>query len=127
MNTEITTTIKQQDRDFFMIANENWGTCSFNEEWEDDIECPYTGEITEGAHYVLISGLDVDKKHRRQGIGRALLRAAIAHIEATWPGLPIRLSSHPQEDNISYEDLTAFYESEGFEVIIDDDVVIMER
>lgn len=122
---QITVTMDQR---VGIIFKSSFGVCTLSHDVEF-IDVPCSPENPEGydeIHYVLISGLDVSPKHRRQGHGRALLQAAVAYARKEFPHLPVRLAAVPDHDGISLEALIAFYASEGFEVIETDPVVCME-
>lgn len=74
-------------------------------------------DLVDGPLYTKIERLDVEKNARRQGLGRALLRAAIAEARAAY-GPGIKLVACPGEE-IDLETLVRFYESEGFEIVED--------
>lgn len=122
--------VNQNNYWMFGIVN---GKCASQVSWSLETEEEfYTDEegdeFSEDFEYVLVDGVGTAPAYRRQGFARVTLRAALERIEADFPGMPIRLSAHPQEeDGISYDDLVAFYESEGFQVIFAGDVVVMER
>lgn len=122
---QITVTMDQR---VGIIFRSEFGNCILSHDVEfRDVPCsPENPEGYEEVPYVLISGLDVSPKHRRQGHGRVLLRAAIDYAKAEFPHLPVRLAAVPDHDGISLEALIAFYASEGFEVIETDPVVCME-
>ena len=111
-----------------IIFKSQFGVCTLSH----DIEfraVPYSPESPEGYEerpYMLISGLDVSPEHRRQGYGRALLRAAIDYARSEFPHLPLKLAAVPDSDGIDLDSLIAFYASEGFEVTEEDPVVCME-
>lgn len=64
--------------------------------------------------HVLIEELYVPFKYRRQGIGRALLRAAVNDAKKRYPSMAIKLVVAPLSPEIDYDILVDFYESEGF-------------
>lgn len=111
-----------------IIFKSSFGACTLSHDVEFiDVPCsPENPEGYEEAPYLLISGLDVSSAHRRQGHGRALLRAAIAYARAEFPHLPLRLAAVPDSDGMDLEALVAFYASEGFELIEEAPVVCME-
>lgn len=78
--------------------------------------------------YALIEKIFVSPVERRQGVARKLLADTIAKIKATHKGLPIRVAALPfGEYPIEMNDLVAFYESAGFDVIdTNGHAVIME-
>lgn len=88
---------------------------TFNEETDDFDE----------EYYVLIDELYVPFKYRRQGIGRALLRAAISDIKKRYPSMVIKLVVEPLSPEINQDILVAFYESEDFSIEQADDVIVM--
>lgn len=111
-----------------IIFKSSFGICILSHDIEF-IGVPCSPENPEGYDempYVLISGLNVNLRHRRQGHGRALLQAAIAYARKEFPHLPVRLAVVPDHDGISLEALIDFYASEGFEVIKTDKSVCME-
>lgn len=57
-----------------------------------------------------IEDVVVDDSCRRKGIGRKLLRSAIAHSAAIWPGSTIYLTSNPTR-----QAARILYAAEGFE------------
>ena len=57
-----------------------------------------------------IEDVVVDDSCRRKGIGRELVRSAIAHSAATWPGSTIYLTSNPTR-----QAARILYVAEGFE------------
>ena len=70
-----------------------------------------------GPDYMLIEGVYVAPDSRQKGIGRKLLRSALARIKAQDSQIDVRLSADPIADEaVSQEDLVSFYESEGFDV-----------
>lgn len=75
--------------------------------------------------YVLIEELFVPFKYRRQGIGRALLRAAVSDAKKRYPSMAIKLVVGPLSPEIDQDILVEFYESEGFSIEQDNDVIIM--
>lgn len=79
----------------------------------------------EEEHYVLIEELFVPFKYRRQGIGRALLRAAVSDAKKRYPSMAIKLVVEPLSPEIDQDILVEFYESEGFSIEQADDVIIM--
>ena len=111
-----------------IIFKSQFGVCTLSHDIEfRDVPCsPERPEGYEEDPYLLISGLDVSSEHRRQGYGRALLRAAVAYARKEFPDLPIKLAAVPDSDGIGIEALIAFYESEGFEVVETDPVICME-
>lgn len=111
-----------------IIFKSSFGVCTLSHDVEFiDVPCsPENPECYEEVPYVLISGLDVTPEHRRQGHGRALLRAAIAYARAEFPHLPLKLAAVPDSDGMDLEALIAFYASEGFEVVEEGPVVCME-
>lgn len=117
-----------EDKHVGVIFKSPFGVCTLSHDIEF-IDVPYSPENPEGykeVPYLLISGIRVDPEHRRQGHGRALLRAAIAYAKGGFPHLPLRLAASPDHDSISLETLIAFYASEGFETVETDPVVCME-
>lgn len=72
-------------------------------------------DYEEGPH-VLIEELFVPFKYRRQGIGRALLRAAVSDAKKRYPSMVIKLVVAPLSSEIDYDILVNFYESEGFSI-----------
>lgn len=123
--SQITITV---DKRVGVIFKSTFGACTLSHDIEFiDVPCsPESPEGYEERPYMLISGLDVSPEHRRQGHGRALLRAAIDYARSEFPHLPVRLAAVPDHDGISLEALIAFYASEGFEVIKTDESVCME-
>jgi GNAT superfamily N-acetyltransferase len=79
----------------------------------------------EEEHYVLIEELFVPFKYRRQDIGRALLRAAVSDAHKRYPSMAIKLVVEPLSPEIDQNILVDFYESEGFSIEQDHDVIIM--
>ena len=70
-----------------------------------------------GPDYMLIEGVYVAPDSRQKGIGRKLLRSALARIKSQDSQIDVRLSADPIADEaVSQEDLVSFYESEGFDV-----------
>ena len=70
--------------------------------------------------------LYVPFKHCRQGIGRALLKAAVSDAKKRYPSMTIRLLVKPLSSEINQDILTAFCESEDFSIEqADNDVIIM--
>ncbi len=61
----------------------------------------------------------------RQGIGRALLRAAVSDTKKRYPSMAIKLVVEPLSPEIDQDILVEFYESEGFSIEQDNDVIIM--
>lgn len=57
-----------------------------------------------------IEDVIVDDSCRGKGVGRALVRAAVAHAAAAWPGNTLYLTSNPTR-----QAARALYTSEGFE------------
>lgn len=111
-----------------IIFKSQFGVCTLSHDIEFR-DVPYSPESPEGYEerpYMLISGLDVSPEHRRQGYGRALLRAAIDYARSEFPHLPLKLAAVPDSDGIDLDSLIAFYASEGFEVTEEDPVVCME-
>lgn len=111
-----------------IIFKSSFGVCTLSHDVEFiDVPCsPENPEGYEEVPYLLISGLDVSSAYRRQGHGRALLRAAIAYANAEFPHLPLRLAAVPDSDGMDLESLVAFYASEGFELTEEAPVVCME-
>lgn len=66
--------------------------------------------------HVLIEELFVPFKYRRQGIGRALLRAAVSDAKKRYPSMAIKLVVEPLSSEIDHDILVNFYESEGFSI-----------
>lgn len=66
--------------------------------------------------HVLIEELFVPFKYRRQGIGRALLRAAVSDAKKRYPSMAIKLVVKPLSSEIDHDILVNFYESEGFSI-----------
>lgn len=64
-------------------------------------------------------------KYRRQGIGRALFRAAVDDAKKRYPSMAIKLLVEPLSPEIDQDILIDFYESEGFSIEQDNDVIIM--
>lgn len=122
---QITITV---DKHVGIIFKSPFGVCTLSHDVEfRDVPCsPENPEGYEEVPYLLISGLDVSSAHRRQGHGRALLRAAIAYAKAEFPHLPLRLAAVPDSDDVSLKALIDFYTSEGFEAIETVPVVCME-
>lgn len=122
---QITVTI---DKRVGIIFKSPFGVCTLSHDVEfRDVPCsPENPEGYEEAPYVLISGLDVSPEYRRQGHGRALLRAAIDYAKVEFPHIPLKLAAVPDSDGMDLDSLIAFYESEGFEVIETDPSVCME-
>lgn len=122
---QITITV---DKRVGVIFKSSFGACTLSHDVEFiDVPCsPENPEGYEEVPYLLISGLDVSSAHRRQGHGRALLRAAIAYAKAEFPHLPLKLAAVPDPDGMDLGALIAFYASEGFELIEEDPVVCME-
>lgn len=123
--SQITVTI---DKRVGIIFKSPFGVCTLSHDIEF-IDVPYSPESPEGYEerpYMLISGLDVSPEHRRQGYGRALLRATIAYAKAEFPHLPLKLAAVPDSDSMDLDSLIAFYASEGFEMVDTDPVVCME-
>ena len=123
--SQITVTI---DKRVGVIFKSPFGVCTLSHDIEF-IDVPCSPENPDGydeAPYVLISGLDVAPECRRQGHGRALLRAAIAYAKAEFPHLPLKLVAVPDPDGMDLSALIAFYASEGFEVVETDASVCME-
>lgn len=111
-----------------IIFKSLFGVCTLSHDIEF-IDVPCSPENPEGYDeipYMLISGLDVTPEHRRQGHGRALLRAAIDYARSEFPHLPLRLAAAPDSDGMDLEALIAFYASEGLEVVEEGPVVCME-
>lgn len=86
---------------------------------------PNNSEDYEENHYVFIEELFVPFKYRRQGIGRALLRAAVSDAKKRYPSMAIKLLVEPLSPEIDQDILIDFYESEGFSIEQDNDVIIM--
>lgn len=82
-------------------------------------------EDYEEDQHVLIEELFVPFKYRRQGIGRALLRAAVSDAKKWYPSMAIKLVVEPLSPEIDQDILVEFYESEGFSIEQDNDVIIM--
>lgn len=82
-------------------------------------------EDYEEDQHVLIEELFVPFKYRRQGIGRALLRAAVSDAHKRYPSMAIKLVVKPLSSEIDQDILVEFYESEGFSIEQADDVIIM--
>lgn len=122
---QITITV---DKRVGVIFKSPFGVCTLSHDVEFiDVPCsPENPEGYEEVPYVLISGLDVSPEHRRQGHGRALLRAAIDYAKREFPHLPLRLSAVPDPDSVSLESLIDFYASGGFETIETNPVFCME-
>lgn len=123
--SQITVTI---DKRVGIIFKSPFGVCTLSHDVEF-IDVPCSPENSEGydeVPYVLISGLDVSPEYRRQGHGRALLRAAIDYAKAEFPHIPLKLAAVPDSDGMDLEALIAFYASEGFEVVEEGPVVCME-
>jgi GNAT superfamily N-acetyltransferase len=123
--SQITVTI---DPRVGIIFKSSFGACTLSHDVEF-IDVPCSPDFPEGydeVPYVLISGLDVVPEYRRQGHGRALLRAAIAYAKAEFPHLPLRLAAVPDSDSMDLDSLIAFYASEGFEMVDTDPVACME-
>lgn len=57
-----------------------------------------------------IEDVIVDDSCRGKGVGRALVKAAVAHAAAAWPGNTLYLTSNPTR-----QAARALYASEGFE------------
>lgn len=96
------------------------------------VYCLYTdynfsndSEDYEEDRHVLIEELFVPFKYRRQGIGRALLRAAVSDAHKRYPSMTIKLVVEPLSPEIDQDILVEFYESEGFSIEQADDVIIM--
>ena len=96
------------------------------------VYCLYTdynfsndSEDYEENQHVLIEELFVPFKYRRQGIGRALLRAAVSDAHKRYPSMAIKLVVEPLSPEIDQDILVEFYESEGFSIEHADDVIIM--
>ena len=96
------------------------------------VYCLYTdynfsndSEDYEEDQHVLIEELLVPFKYRRQGIGRALLRAAVSDDNKRYPSMAIKLVVEPLSPEIDQDILVEFYESEGFSIEQADDVIIM--
>lgn len=122
---QITVTMDQR---VGIIFRSEFGNCILSHDVEFR-DVPYSPENPEGYEedpYVLISGIDVSPRHRRQGHGRALFQAAISYVKREFPHLPLRLSAVPDSDGVSLEALIDFYTSEGFETIETSPVVCME-
>lgn len=83
-----------------------------------------TDDFDEERH-VLIEELFVPFKYRRQGIGRALLRAAVSDAKKRYPSMAIKLVVELLSPEIDQDILVEFYESEGFSIEQDNDVIIM--
>lgn len=94
---------------------------------EDDIYND-EGDVIGTDEYVLIEKLFVAVEDRRQGVGRKMLRDAIAEIRKEHGNITIKVAALPfGDDAIEMADLVAFYESEGFDVVdCNGDAVIME-
>jgi GNAT superfamily N-acetyltransferase len=122
---QITITV---DKHVGIIFKSPFGVCTLSHDVEfRDVPCsPENPEGYEEEPYALISGIDVSRGHRRQGHGRALLRAAIDYAKREFPHLPLRLSAVPDSDDVSLKALIDFYTSEGFEAIETVPVVCME-
>lgn len=122
---QITITV---DKHVGIIFKSPFGVCTLSHDVEfRDVPCsPENPESYEEEPYALISGIDVSRGHRRQGHGRALLRAAIDYAKREFPHIPLKLAAVPDSDGMVLDSLIAFYESEGFEVIETDPVVCME-
>lgn len=67
----------------------------------------------------LISGVDVQKRHRGQGVARRLLQRVLDDADAE--GLPLYLAAASDGTGLSQEDLCAFYERLGFTQYAPDD------
>lgn len=64
---------------------------------------------------VVLHSLKVDRNHRRQGYGHAVLNIALGIIKDRWPGKPIYAHALPYgDDTIPQHKLKAFYRSHGF-------------
>lgn len=123
--SQITVTI---DKRVGIIFKSPFGVCTLSHDVEY-IDVPCSPENPEGydeTPYMLISGIDVSPRHRRQGHGRALLQAAVAYARQEFPHLPLKLAAVPDSDGADLDSLIAFYESEGFEVVETDSSVCME-
>lgn len=123
--SQITVTI---DKRVGIIFKSPFGVCTLSHDVEfRDVPCsPENPEGYEEDPYLLISGLDVSPRHRRQGHGRALLQAAVDYAKREFPHLPLKLAAVPDSDDMDLGALIAFYASEGFEVVEDHSIVCME-
>lgn len=108
-----------------IVFESEYGYCMISQEVEI-IDAPSALYGYEERDIVLVSDLHVSPEHRRQGHGRALLRAAVDYAKAEFPHFPVRLAAVPDSDGMDLEALIAFYASEGFEVIETGPVVCME-
>lgn len=86
------------------------------------------GDVIGTDEYVLIEKLFVAVEDRRQGVGRKMLRDAIAETRKEHGNITIKVAALPfGDDAIEMADLVAFYETEGFDVTdTAGDAVIME-
>ena len=94
---------------------------------ETEIDFDEDGYEVDGEQYVLIEKLFVPSENRGNGIARRLLREAVSHARATYPGMAIRLVAEPLDADTDMDRLLAFYESEGFDVIEAGEIVVMEH
>lgn len=89
--------------------------------------CSWEKDIQEGCY--LVAHLWVPVEQRGQGLGRKLLREAIAEMKADGEYDVIKLSadsnSEDPENPIDAFELVAFYESEGFDIEYAGEVVVM--
>ncbi len=63
-----------------------------------------------------IYNLYIDKRFRRQGFGRHILRLVIAEIRLSGNEGNITIESKPSENSIDSDSLIRFYESEGLHI-----------
>lgn len=92
---------------------------------EADYTFNHETEDFDTTYYVLIKKLFVARDHRRQGIGRALFRAAVDDAKKRFPRTALKLVVRPLCPELEIDDLVAFYESEGFSVEQADEIVVM--
>ena len=94
-------------------------------EFTKEIKVRPTDKTIDEERHVLIEELFVPFKYHRQGIGRALLRAAVSDAKKRYPSMAIKLVVEPLSPEIDQDILVEFYESEGFSIEQDNDVIIM--
>jgi GNAT superfamily N-acetyltransferase len=63
-----------------------------------------------------IDSLEVDKDHRRKGLGRQLLISAIEAAKTITDDGFVYIVADSKDDNLDNCDLVDFYEEEGFEI-----------
>ena len=94
---------KSKIRILTQIEND-YGSCQYNLEQDAD------------GSYMHIYNLYIEPKFRKQGHAKELLKFTIKHIRDSGYEGEIAVVAAPEEDSISKEDLTNFYESLGLTV-----------